>query len=314
MSYSEQSEVLRFEQEFCNYAYPFLVDLGAVLRGPPWTQRQGTDIALPHWWRLRDGNKHSKRTHVVFRSLGYINGDRQYDPPTVYEEPSEDAGQRERIVAPPEGLQRKISREVKDRRESSSDYRGAVSFTISHTDKASAKAKGGIEGVADVEASVESTTQETLKTDFGWANGQKAAHEVTIRGETTINIPGNQTRILTASMSRVKEVRAFRDIAYMDCEIDLDLYDWVGNYCQRAAWRGEHDNVIHCANIQDLIWLMEGGRPVEYPGMNNFLENCSEGSRDFHAWLSNRENRRVEIEGQRVDTYPGALNLEVRAE
>ena len=112
----------------------------------------------------------------------------------------------------------------------------------------------------------------------------------------------------------MKEVRPFTDVAYMDCEVDIDLHDWAGDSTSRVAWRGRHDNIIHCANVQDLLWLIEGRRPVEYPNMANFLKECSAGSRLFYEWLKNRENRRAAIEGQIVRNYPKALNLEVRPE
>ena len=135
-----------------------------------------------------------------------------------------------------------------------------------------------------------------------------------MRGETTLNIPGGEIRVLTIDVSRVREVRPFSDVAYLDCELDIDLYDWSGNYRSYVAHRGRHDNIIHNANLQDLIWLLEGHRPVEYPHMANFLKECSAGSRDFYEWLKDRENRKVAIEGQRTRNYPAALDIEVRPE
>ena len=310
MSYNEQEVFFNFEREFTKRSMPFLADLGAHSMGEPIRGEGGLDF--PHCWLARYHKTHHKRTQLFFLNISYVGSHRVYSEPQISEEPSQESGQRERLVAPPEGMRRKVTREAKAREESSSDYKGAVSFSITHTDKVSAKAKGGVEGVADVEASAESTTQTSLKTDFGWAHGQKSAREVTLRGETELNIPGNAVRILTIDVSRIKEIRPFSDIAYLDCELDIDLQDWAGDTSSRVAWRGRHDNIIHCANIQDLLWLMEGRRPVEYPGMKNFLKECSSGSLDFYAWLHNKENRRAEIEGQRVRTYPSALAIEVR--
>ena len=312
MSYNEQKVVFSFEEEFCRRIRPVLEDFGANLDNCG-INRAGNDPELPHWWRFRESHRHEKRTELSFLGISYTGGDRVYSAPQVSEISSGAGGERERIVAPPEGLTRKVSREVKAREESSTDYRGAVSFSITHRDTAKVSAKVGVD-VAAVNASAESTTETSLKTDFGWANGQKSAHEVTLRGETTINIPGNETRILTIDVSRVHEVRPFSDVAYLDCALNIDLYDWSGNYRQYVAWRGKHDNIIHCANIQDLLWLLEGQRPVEYPGMANFLKECSPESRDFYEWLKDRENRRVEIDGQYVRDYPSALDIEVRPE
>ena len=312
MSYNEQQVVFEFEQEFCRRILPVLRDFGADL-DDSWFYRQGNNPELPHWWHFRESHDSRKRTELCFRSISYEGGHRVYGSPQVSEEPSETGGERERIVAPPEGLQRKVSREVKVRDESSTGYHGSVAFSITHRDTEKASAKVGVDA-AEVQASAESTTETSLKTDFGWANGQKSAHEVTVRGETMLNIPGNQTRILTIDVSRVREVRPFSDVAYMDCELNIDLYDWSGNYAAYVAYRGRHDNIIHCANIQDLIWLLEGQRPVEYPNMVDFLKKCSDGSRDFWEWVRNRENRRVAIEGQRVRNYPSALDIEVRPE
>ena len=310
--YNEQAAVFEFEKDLCRRILPVLRDFGAQL-DDSWFYRQGNDPELPHWWRFRESHDSRKRTELCFRSISYEGGHRVYGEPQVSEEPSAAGGERERIVAPPEGLTRKVSREVKVREESSTDYRGAVSFSITHRDTVKASAKVGVDA-AEVQASAESTTETSLKTDFGWANGQKSAHEVTVRGETTLNIPGGETRILTIDVSHVHEVRPFADVAYLDCELNIDLYDWSGNYRQYVARRGRHDNIIHCANIQDLLWLLEGKRPVEYPGMANFLAECSPESRDFHEWLKDRENRRVEIDGQRVRDYPSALDIEVRPE
>ena len=310
--YSEQEVVFNFEKDFTRRAVPFLADLGAHSMGEP--VRGGDSLEFPHCWLARYHKNHHKRTQIFFNGIAYVGSHRVYGEPEIYEEPSSEAGERERLVAPPEGMQRKVTREVKAREEASSDYKGAVSFAITHTDKVSAKAKGGAEGIGEVEASAESTTQTSLKTDFGWANGQKSARETTLRGETTLNIPGNEVRILTIDVSRIKEVRPFDDIAYLDCELDIDLQDWAGDSSGRVAWRGRHDNIVHCANIQDLLWLMEGRRPVEYPGMTGFLDHCSEGTRNFYAWLCDRENRKVAIAGQRTRNFPSALNLEVRPE
>ena len=311
--YNEQESVLNFERELTRRAVPFVRDLGAAeVADEP--VRQGNDPALPHWWQLRNSHQKRKRTELCFLGIAYVGGKREYGDPQVFQEPSEEAGERERIVAPPEGLERTVTREVKSTETTSSDYKGAVSFSITNTDKASVTAKGGVDGIAEGSASAEHETTTTLKTDFGWANGQKSSHETTIRGETSLKIPGNAVRILTTDVSRIKEVRSFTDIAYLDCELNIDLYDWSGNYAQYAAYRGRHDNVIHCANIQDLIWLIEGKRPVEYPGMAKFLAECSDASKEFHKWLINQENRRVEIVGQCVRDYPGALDIEVRAE
>ena len=309
MSYNEQERVLMFEEELCRRILPFTQDIGA---GGDVYDRMGNDPDLPHYWRLRHSHDQRKRTEVIFRGIGYIGSKREYGDPSVFEEPSEEAGERERISTPPEGLKRVITREVRAREEMSTDYKGSVSFSITNTDKASAKASGGVDGVGKVEASAEHETTTSLKTDFGWAAGQKASKETILRGELSLNIPGNEIRILTTNVSRVKEVRPFSDIAYLDCEIDIDLYDWSGDYSDYIAWRGRHDNVIHSANIQDLIWLMEGKRPVEYPDMGHFLKECSQGSTDFYNWLKDQENRKVEIEGQRVRYYPGALDIDVR--
>ena len=305
MSYNEQERILDLEKEFGKYVTPFLIDLGAA--DLYMFERQGNNPALPHYYRLRNSHNHRKRTEVCFKAISYSESNRKYEESQVFEESSEDTGEREHIVAPPEGLQRKIIREVKSREESSTNYNGSVSFSITHTDKVSAKAKGGIDGIVEAEASAESTTQTSLKTDFGWANGQKASTEKTVRGETTINIPGNETRTITTTVSKIKEVRPFHDIAYVDFELDMDLYDWSGNYSSFAAWRGSHNNVIHCANIQDLLWLIEGQRSVEYPGMKDFLSKCSDGSKKFYEWLKNKENRKVEILGQRVRYYPSSF-------
>ena len=101
-------------------------------------------------------------------------------------------------------------------------------------------------------------------------------------------------------MARVKETRPFTDQAFLDATIDIDLYDWAGNYRRYAAWRGRHDNIIRCENVQDLLWFLEGQRPAEYPGMRRFLAECSRESRDFHAWLSDPASRRVTIDGQQT--------------
>ena len=308
--YNEQEVVLNFEKEFCRLAQAFVRDLGAV--DISINERVGNSLVLPHQYKLRDSYKSGRRTEIFFNNIFYSDSDRVYEAAQISSEDSEEGGMREVITAPTEGLQRKITREEKSREEVTTDYKGSVSFSITHTDKVSAEVKGGVEGVADAKASVESTTQTSLKTDFGWANGQKASKEVTIRGETTLNIPGGQTRILTANISRVKEIQPFTDIAYLDCEVDIDLYNWAGNNSSFVAYRGKHDNIIHSANIQDLLWLMEGKRPVEYPGMKNFLNECSYGSKAFHAWLINKENRKVSLEGQRIKYYPGSLNIVVR--
>ena len=310
MPYNEQETCFNFEREFTKRAIPFLADLGAHSMGEPIRGEGGLDF--PHCWLARYHKTHHKRTQLFFLGMAYVGSHRDYSDPQIFEEPSQEGGVHEQLIAPPEGMQRKVTREVKAREETSSDYKGAVSFSITHTDKVSAKAKGGVEGVADVEASAESTTQTSLKTDFGWANGQKSAREVTLRGETSLNIPGNEKRILTIDVSRTREVRPFVDIAYLDCELDIDLQDWAGDISNRVAWQGRHDNIIHCANIQDILWLMEGRRPVEYPNMKDFLDTSSDGSHDFYRWLHNKENRRVEIEGQRVRNYPSALEIEVR--
>ena len=310
--YNEQAVIFQFEAEFCRRIRPVLKDFGANLDNCG-IDRQNNDPELPHWWRFRNNRHHEKRTELCFRSISYEGGHRVYGDPQVSTESSGAGGERERIVAPPEGLTRKVSREVKVREESSTDYHGSVAFSITHRDTLKASAKVGVDG-AGAEVSGESTTETSLKTDFGWANGQKSAHEVTVRGETTLNIPGGETRILTIDVSRVREVRPFTDVAYLDCELNIDLYDWSGNYRQYVAWRGKHDNIIHCANIQDLLWLLEGQRPVEYPGMRNFLKECSADSRDFYKWLHDRENRKAAIEGQRTRNYPAALDIEVRKE
>ena len=306
MPYSEEKVILDYERSFCYRIQPFVRALGAAEVYQ--CDRMGNEVALPHYWRLRESKDHEKRTEITFRGIGYTDGHRDYGEATVYEEPSEDGGEREHIVAPPEGLQRKVTREVKTREEVSTDYRGAVSFSITNTDKVSAKA--GVEGVA--EASAEHETTMTLKTDFGWASGQKCSMERIVRGETSFSIPGGQTRVLTIDVNRIKEVRPFTDAAYLDYEIDIDLYDWAGNYSSYVAGRGRHDNVIHCANVQDLLWLIEGQRPVEYPGMANFLSTCDEDAREFYHWLLDEENRRVDIGGDRTRYYANGLDIAVR--
>ena len=310
--YSEQEVVFNFEKDFTRRAIPFLTELGAHSMGEP--IRGGDSLDFPHCWLARYHKEHHKRTQLFFCGISYEGGHRVYGDPQIFEEPSVEVGEWERLVAPPEGMQRKVVREVKAREEVSTDYRGNVSFQITHTDEVSAKAKGGVEGVGEVEASAKSTTQTSLKTDFGWANGQKSSRETTLRGETTINIPGNQRRILTIDISKIKETRPFTDIAYLDCELNIDLQDWAGNISSKVAWRGRHQNIIHCANIQDLMWLMEGRRPVEYPGMEKFLETCSSGTREFYDWLQDQEQRKVSLVGLRTRIYPAALNLEVRPE
>ena len=310
MGYNEQETFFNFEREFMKRAIPFLADLGAHSMGVP--VRGGVGLEFPHCWLARYHKDHHKRTQIFFLNIAYVGSHRVYSEPQISEEASKESGERERLSAPPEGMQRKVRREVKAREEKTSDYKGAVSFSITHTDKISAKVKGGVEGIADAEASAESTTQTSLKTDFGWANGQKSAREVTLSGETTLNIPGNEVRILTCDYSRIREVRPFSDNAYLDCEFDIDLQDWAGDSTNRVAWRGRHDNIVHCVNIQDLLWMMEGSRPVEYPNMRNFLTDCSDGSREFYRWLSDREKRKVAISGQETRTYPCALDIQVR--
>ena len=196
--YNEQEAIFYFEEEFARRSIPFLADLGAHSMGDPIRGAGGVD--LPHCWLLRHHDNHHKRTQLFFKGIAYVGGDRVYGEPQSFEETSEEGGSRERLVAPPEGMQRKVTREVKAREESSTDYKGAVSFSITHTDKLSAKGKVGIDGIGDAEVAAESTTQTSLKTDFGWANGQKSAHEVMMRGETTLNIPGNAVRILTINV------------------------------------------------------------------------------------------------------------------
>ena len=310
--YNEQEAVFNFEREFTTRSIPFLADLGAHSMGTP--SRAGDNLDFPHCWFARYHKTHRKRTQLFFLNVAYVGSHRDYGEAQVFEEPSQEGGERERLVAPPEGMQRKIAREVKARDESTSDYKGAVSFSITHTDKMSAKGKVGIDGIGDAELQEESSTQTSLKTDFGWANGQRSSREVIKRGELTLNIPGNAIRILTSNLSRIKEVRPFTDVAYLDCELDIDLQDWAGDSSNRVAWSGKRSTIVHCANIQDLLWLMEGRRPVRYPNMANYLQECNPGARQFYDWLKNRENRRTEIEGQVTRNYPAALDLEVRPE
>ena len=200
MSYSEQARILEWEEEFCRRIQPVCRDLGAASIDR--VARQGNDVALPHYFRLRDSSNRRKRTEIAFRGFGYVGGTRVFGEPSVFEEPSEEFGEREEIIAPPEGLKRKVIREVKAREETSTDYRGAVSFAITHTDEVAAKAKGGVDGIAEGEVSAKSTTQTSLRTDFGWAKGQKVSREVTRRGETELNVLGSQTRILTIDIWR----------------------------------------------------------------------------------------------------------------
>ena len=143
--YNEQAAVFEFEKDLSRRILPVLRDLGAHL-DDSWFYRQGNDPGLPHWWRFRESHDRRKRTELCFRSISYEGGHRVYGEPQVSTEPSETGGERERIVAPPEGLTRKVSREVRAREESSTDYRGSVAFSLTHRDTVKASGKVGVDG------------------------------------------------------------------------------------------------------------------------------------------------------------------------
>lgn len=304
--FNEQKVLHDFEHELCRRAVPFLLDVGAVELHQ--IVREGYSADLPHEWRLRNTYKAKRRTNVIFRGFVYAESRTDYGPVDIIEEPSQDGNIREHIQAPPEGLKRKIERTVKSEERKYTDYSHGASFSVTHVDKASAS--GGVKGIAKADASTETTTH--ISAQFGRSGGQATSRETTLKGITELKVPGDAKRILTADISRIKEIRPFTETAYLDPEIDFDLYDWAGTVNRRIAHKQRDSNVVHNENIQDILWLIEGQRMAEYPGMQNFLNECSDGSRAFYEWLKNKENRRVDLQGQQIRHYPAGLNINVR--
>ena len=306
--FSEERVLYEFEEDFCRRFTPVLRDFGCQELHQ--VKRDGTGTDLSHWWRLRDSHESERRTDVAFDEFAYVDSDREFGDVQVFEQPAEtDQGYRRDIQAPPEGIKelRLVHVSVAKRSEHS-DYRASVNFSI--TDKKKVTAKGGVDGIAEADATSETTT--TLSTSFGKSGGNSFEREIRVSDELHLEIPGNAHRVATFDVARVKEVRPWTEKAYIDCGGRVDCYHWMGKHSHYLTQKSRHQHILHWSNIQDLRWLLEGDRRAEYPGMVGFLDKCSPGSLSFYNWLKDRENRRVELEGQTVRSYPSGGSLIVR--
>ena len=309
-AFSEQKVLFTWETEFCEKLFPVLVDLGC--KRIDRVERDGRDPELPH--RFMFSYKHHdkrKRTEIVFESIAYVDREVVLGKTSQFPLPTEhDDGWRRKYAPMAIPIDETISRQVELLEEETSDYKFDASFEITNTTKV--EAKGGIDGIGEASASSETTS--TAKTSFGTSGGKKSVNKRQDSISTHLVVPVGQVVVATVDVDGIKEVTPFMEKAYIDAQLTLNLYDWVGKNARYVTNKWEKKNVINCEGIKDLLWFLEGQRVVEYPGMDDFLRTCSKKSRRFYNWLKDKENRLVELEGQKVRTYENSAEIRTRFE
>ena len=275
MSFNEQKVLFDFEDEFCERIEPFLKDLGIWDNRLEDARRLGTDKSFPHVWRLsHNWNKDKrKRTEIKFKAVSYGDSKREYGETQEFPLPDRNAGWRRRYEPTTVDIHEEIreSFTVMETSESSYDY--AVDFNVTNRTWAKAEAKAEVGGVGgSAEAGTETTT--SLSTHFGGGHSESQTKEITKQSNTTLSVKVGQVVVAKAVIKGVREVRPFTESAILDFELLFNLYDWLGHkgYLTNKKRSG---NWVWCANIQDLIWLIEGQRVAEYPGMRGFLDGAS---------------------------------------
>lgn len=306
MAFSEQRVLYEWQLEFGQRLSPILKDLGC--RRIDRVERSGTDPDLPHKWRFayKFADKR-KRTDITFQNIDYTGTREEPGETITYKLPTRDGGWRREYPPSKIDVEETITREVELVEETTSDYTSMASFEV--TNRVHAKASGGVDGIAEAEVETETTT--TAKASFGLSGGTRKISKRSETASTKIVVPAGQHLTATVDIGRAKEVTPILEVAYIEAEMRIDLYNWAGNEAPFLKG-GKHWNVIQCSSFQDLLWFLEGERVVEYPGMRDFLKKCSKASRQSYKWLLDRKNRRVELERQVVRIYESDSRIQIR--
>ena len=308
---NEQKVLFELERDICRrilrLCHPLYAETGYLANGP-W--RDGGNPELPHRWFLSTWSKSGRQTVVTFKNISYRDSDRVWGESSFFPTPAlEDSGFRETLIAGPDGMHERVKRILRSVTEEHSDYNIEAEFSVTNT--SSAEAKAGVEGIGEASVSTETTT--TARTAFGQSGGFRNVSEKEWETETQMDIPPNEERIFTIDFMRSKEVTPYTESAYVDFDLEIDFYDWAGKFTNFISDEKKESNVLKCDTWQEFLWFWEGERPVEFPGMDRFLRSLDQREKEAYLWLANRENRRVEMEGNRTRWYDYDTEKRVRA-
>ena len=329
-SFNEQRVLYEWEMDnFIPLSLPFLEALGAKrLQSSAW-RREGNDPALPHSFHLgwRKGrSRHAFKTRAHIRAIDYVDGEPDEGTPVVYQMPDEGRSWSRSYDLNVDGLKvsQKVIAEIKLHDAEWDEYNGSVSFGITNRTSVKAEASGGVSGIGEGSVTAESETTTSLNTSFGTAGGERHESTRMHRDETTVeDIPQGKKILLECDIGKSKSVTEIAENAYIEAEIEFDLYDWAENrapYLKDSIDEGA--NRIKSNTIQDIIWFIEGQRPAEYPNMRKFLpdmrarakkgDKVAKGALKFYEWLKDQENRHVRLTRTRVKVSESAGTLRAR--
>ena len=332
--YNEDQFLYQYEKTFVHKVAPIYTAMGAPnADAPGWWHSLSQD--LPHSWRLNDPAHRAdmrNRDQVDFIAFGYFKAD-----PTVGDSETLSLDDDSRTISreyPTEavGIHEKITDTVELTTEISESYSQHSSFEV--TKGLSVKVTAGFEaGTAGVKATgsveVDGSYEQTSTHEFGKDTTTSTTKTVTQSVETDVDIPANaNTILLIIDIGKKKITTPIHENGYVDYSGQLQLSRFAGR-TNKAHWLSKSIALNHVGtdkilfdNVEHLLQILQGQRMREYPNMAGFHKwacdsahqnnPTASGSCDFIKWLSDPENRKVNLDREhtRISEEAGTVTVQ----
>ena len=312
---------------------PISLDLGArYLKNPYMGSYNEKENSL--YWGLghkEDGGDKRHRTRGGYIGIHYRDGERRHEGPT-----REIVTNRRLAWSRKHDNRLAQNEETYGTKEMSYDETYNEIRTFSSLDliqKFSASAKGEVMGIG---GSVSSSTEAHAHSEVETKQFKKTKKERVIDTTAHLQYPGplyredyetitdeegdtyrqisgrtlveeGQIWLIKCMVETVQTVTPIVQEGIWDAKIELNLYDWAGNYSVMPD--GEHDNVLTFSGVNELISFMEGDLVLEYKWLPKL--RLSRESMKGLKWLKNEKNRLVgPVEWDEVEVSDNVAALE----
>ena len=322
MSFNDQKFIYRYEDQFCRMAYPFLRFIGVSNDRLRYNNHfpKSRDPKPPHTWML--GWKHHREkgkvggrynTSVTFKDHAIVSGNPVEGEPMVFD--LDDGKGWSRVLDAQDGrIEEVVDEEIEMWERSAFEYTAGARFSV--VNQTNVKAEAGFMDIAS--ASAESSTTITAETTFGTRAGMERNKRRKFAIQSKLEADDGEKVLYTVEKFRRKIVTPITDVGYLDFGLEFDLWDWAedGGWLRDSI--DEKRNRIKCANIAELLGLMEGDREHEYPNMNGFLDGAqkkektwwaAKGTLRFYDWLRDESQRKINLQAQRIQYIENASTM-----
>ena len=317
MAFNEQKVLYDYELDFSKRLLPVLRDLGcARLIETP--ERQGREAAQPHCWLL--GWRYSRarhrrdwrfKTHIWFDGFFYNEDSPDVGKPTV-QMLGEPRVIYSRVIDSDQDYELVVKEAKNSVKEEWTEEELGVSFGVTNRTTVKAEVSADV-GVAKGSASAENETITTFESSFGKHQGGKSSTNVSLNVSGKVTIPAEEPHLAYAEAQKQQIVTPYKVNGYIDHSVKLDLYDWTENnapYLRDGKNVGRND--YEFPNLTAFRAFLRGDQIAEFPNMRNFLDTCSNESRDFYKWITDPTKRHCQFERQKVVVAEQATKVQVK--